>query len=433
MNGANGLFIAGALTAAALFGGDAAIATPLDQVRPAVLVVTAHGVSTTLGNVPVESKGTGFYINPQGYVVTSYHLITDLGNVDPTNITFDIRGGPHEPKIVPAIVIAASEKQDWLILNAPVADPRLPVLNPARHPMRAIHVGQTAVYAPGFPEGYEYVLTPGVITSFNPPSGGPPLWLTTFPFKKGQSGSPVVLADGRVIGVAKGVDEDAPTFGFIVPVTLIDPGYWDGTDLPDVPDESGNEPARVVAEMSAPPVTQTRQVALEANNEPCAMPQRHTVKWSATPGWRIEPASVVIRAPINVVADNAAATVEGADTDNIVVGITLSNVGICAEFLGMPLQRDIAASYHGVLEYKEIPINAPLRLVKVAEIVATPGAALSVPVSNAWQLLYSIVRGNGERLYFRPRPTELSVQDNRIVIDVQKILTRVLLNEVSPP
>ena len=48
------------------------------EIRKSIVIVKASGVSTTLGNQRLYAWGSGFFIDEQGGILTSYHLVEQL-------------------------------------------------------------------------------------------------------------------------------------------------------------------------------------------------------------------------------------------------------------------------------------------------------------------------------------------------------------------
>jgi S1-C subfamily serine protease len=192
-------------------------------IKLAVVTVVAKGTDPTQGNKEVAVQGTGFFISKEGYLVTSYHLKTKLGQaVDDGTVIYEVSFGPNDR--VQAAEVYTIKTNDILVLFASIGDRDVPVFQ--RGTRNGISLATTAIYVAGYPEGYQYSVRPGAITSFGliEPI---PAWQTNFSFKEGQSGSPVFKADTTVVAVVRGNDHDAASFGIVVPVRPIPAEYWD--------------------------------------------------------------------------------------------------------------------------------------------------------------------------------------------------------------
>jgi S1-C subfamily serine protease len=197
----------------------------LAGIKNAVVIVVAKGTDPTKGNISVASRGTGFFISKEGYLVTSYHLVTALGDVAPDTVSYEIHFGTGQnDAIVSAAIAWPLPQDDLLVLFASLAERDVAVLQ--RGDRAGINIGTTPVYSAGYPQGWQYSLTPGVITSFGLVDPIP-AWATSLTFKEGQSGSPILRANRTVIAVARGNDADATSIGVVIPVRPIPREYWD--------------------------------------------------------------------------------------------------------------------------------------------------------------------------------------------------------------
>lgn len=196
----------------------------LAPIKAAVVMVVASGTATS-DHAPRAQQGTGFYISKDGYLVTSYHLRTNLGPVEEGTVRYQIHGrGSQGDYFVSAAPEWWSETHDLLVLYASVADRDVPILR--RGTRDGIEPAKTVVYSAGYPEGYLLIVDEGKIKAFGV-IDPIPVWPTNFTFKVGQSGSPICRADTSVFALAKGSDKDAPSNGFIAPVRPIPIQYWD--------------------------------------------------------------------------------------------------------------------------------------------------------------------------------------------------------------
>ncbi len=192
-------------------------------IKSAVVTIVVKGVDTSQGNKSVAVQGTGFFISKEGYLVTSYHLKTKLGQtVDDGTVTYDVYFTPTDH--IQAAEQFALKTSDILVLFTSLGEREVPVFK--RGTRNGISLAITPVYVAGYPEGYQYSLRPGTITSFGL-IDPVPAWQTNFSFKDGQSGSPVFKADTTVVAIVKGNDHDAAEFGIVIPVRPIPAEYWD--------------------------------------------------------------------------------------------------------------------------------------------------------------------------------------------------------------
>jgi serine protease Do len=172
-----------------------------DTVRNGLVFIEMKGI--TDNGVPMGSRGTGFFVSPDGYILTNHHLLEAISKVRPETVEIGIsvwdRKEPPERK---AFVVDARPNLDLMLLKVPRA----------QQPYKALKIGATQ-------DDLSTVLVSGFIYRDNPPSAiykrytdqvtstdGPAgyTWVLNTPAEAGQSGSPVYTSDGTVVGVLKG-------------------------------------------------------------------------------------------------------------------------------------------------------------------------------------------------------------------------------------
>ena len=155
------------------------------QTRPAVyLLVLQDEDGKTVGS------GTGFLVSPDGRLVTNHHVIADAKVI----IAKAENGGLFPIRKVLAIDIP----NDLALLQMDGKDlPYLPLA-----PNGSAEVG-TRIAIIGSPLGLEGSLTEGIVSARRKlPGEKREVLQISAPISKGSSGSPVLDAQGRVVGVA---------------------------------------------------------------------------------------------------------------------------------------------------------------------------------------------------------------------------------------
>ena len=190
-----------------------AIAALTSQVWPSVvqILVTSYGpredlnrgdTSTVVGRQ--RSSGSGFVIDPDGYIVTNAHVVSGAqrvqivlpaGNVDGT-LTSALSGKAYE---LPARIVGITTELDLALLK--VDGQKLPALPLATYSQ--LRQGET-VFAFGSPIGLRNTLTHGLVSAVarqvDPDS--PLIYVQTdAPINPGNSGGPLVNIRGEVVGV----------------------------------------------------------------------------------------------------------------------------------------------------------------------------------------------------------------------------------------
>jgi serine protease Do len=139
----------------------------------------------------VTSLGSGFVIDPSGFVVTNLHVIADADQ-----ITVTLNDGTS----LPARVVGRDDKTDLALLK----------INP-RHPLPAAHFGDSDharigdwVIAIGNPFGLGSTVTAGIVSARNRNIEAGPydeFIQTDAPINRGNSGGPLFDMGGNVIGI----------------------------------------------------------------------------------------------------------------------------------------------------------------------------------------------------------------------------------------
>ena len=167
----------------------------LEEVQQAVVRIEAVGVfkDPSEGMLMEAGSGSGFLVDPAGYVVTNNHVVTGAAFF---HVYVD---GRDEP--VNARVLGVSECADLAVID--LQGDGYPYLSWSTSPLK---VGLD-VYAAGFPLGDpEYTLTRGILAKAR--ADGESDWASVdgvvqhdAVIDHGNSGGPLVTAEGQVVGV----------------------------------------------------------------------------------------------------------------------------------------------------------------------------------------------------------------------------------------
>ncbi len=161
----------------------------------------------------VTSLGSGFIIDPGGYIVTNNHVIEDS-----EQITVSLQDGTQ----MPAKVVGRDIKTDLALLKvAP------------RKPLPATHFGDSDkarigdwVIAIGDPFGIGSTVTAGIVSARNRNINAGPyddFIQTDAPINRGNSGGPLFDMDGNVIGINSAIfspSGGSVGIGFAIPANL---------------------------------------------------------------------------------------------------------------------------------------------------------------------------------------------------------------------
>ena len=202
----------------ALGGADPVAAAPNhDAVKPATVFLHARGQVRSGPNAGqfVDSRATGFLVSEDGLVMTVYHLIKKLGDVEPATVTIEARVGSKTATKTNAWIVDAKITTDLMLLKLASTGPHPRVILGSAQD----HDQTQQVFTYGFPSAINVadLTQPGTIESRSGPGGF--LWTTGMDFVAGQSGSPVYDEEGLVIGVVKGTELGK---GYIIPIGFAD-------------------------------------------------------------------------------------------------------------------------------------------------------------------------------------------------------------------
>lgn len=197
-------------------------------VRNAPGVVYVRAAVSKRGPIPLAtglrpkgaiSTGSGFVIDSNGEVLTSYDVIA---GADPDN---GIKVGMSDDEMVPAVVLRTDTQEDLAVLRVNAGS--MPHVKPLElGDSSTVRVGDPAL-ALGNPFGGDRTLTSGIVSALQrelpTPAGGTitNVMQTQMPVYPGNSGGPLLDADGRVIGVDSQLDSGGGTrIPFAVPIDL---------------------------------------------------------------------------------------------------------------------------------------------------------------------------------------------------------------------
>ncbi len=148
--------------------------------------------------------GSGFVIDPSGYIVTNAHVVKGAQRVQvvlpPANADGSVDAAlSTRTTIVPARIIGASSEIDLAVIKVDTGN--LPAL--ALGTYRKLAQGEI-VFAFGSPGGLRNTVTMGVVSAVarQTEPDSPMIYIQTdAPINPGNSGGPLVNVDGEVVGV----------------------------------------------------------------------------------------------------------------------------------------------------------------------------------------------------------------------------------------
>ncbi len=187
------------------------------KAKPSVVSIrgekTVPGPQTGANEAPrrVNGMGTGVVIDPRGYILTNYHVVDGVREIQVT--TSDSK------KYVGSMVARDAETDLAVIKITPAEKMEVIALGTSSDLMQ----GETVV-AVGNAFGYDFTVTRGIVSALhravqiNDAQYYDDLIQTDAPINPGNSGGPLLNIDGEMIGVNVAVRAGAQGIGFAIPV-----------------------------------------------------------------------------------------------------------------------------------------------------------------------------------------------------------------------
>jgi serine protease Do len=192
--------------------------------KPAVVEILAYDKQNQL-----LKTGTGFFISPNGVLLTNYHVISDAASVIAKT---------HDQEVYSLkSILAFSETSDvaeleFLAKNRPFLS--LGFASKAVEGQRVLVIGN--------PEGLEGTVSDGIISAFR---GGGTLIQITAPISPGSSGSPVLDESGNVIGIATRIFKEGQNLNFAISAEAIRKAIQKSSPEPWLLDPVASKPSDI--------------------------------------------------------------------------------------------------------------------------------------------------------------------------------------------
>ena len=187
------------------------------QASPAVanILTKATEYDFFMDPVPVEGAGSGFVIDPRGYILTNFHVVQEAQSIEV------VLGDQSR---YPAKFIGADQRNDVALIKIDPKGKQLATL--PLGDSGTLQVGQK-VLAIGNPFGFQSTLTTGVVSALGRTVQTSQ---TTFideaiqtdaAINRGNSGGPLINSHGEVIGINSAIYTPSGTtagIGFAIPI-----------------------------------------------------------------------------------------------------------------------------------------------------------------------------------------------------------------------
>jgi S1-C subfamily serine protease len=188
------------------------------QAAPAVanIVTRTLEYDVFMEPVPVEGAGSGFVIDPRGYILTNFHVVQGAQAIA---VTLGDRSH-YDAKF-----IGADERNDIALVKIDPKDRKLPALTMGDSD--SLQVGQR-VLAIGNPFGFQSTLTTGVVGALGRTVQTSQTTIidgaiqTDAAINQGNSGGPLLNSHGEVIGINSAIYTPSGTtagIGFAIPIS----------------------------------------------------------------------------------------------------------------------------------------------------------------------------------------------------------------------
>lgn len=184
-------------------------------VKPSVVQVSVEGIkvdraTNTLREV--RASGSGFAVSP-GQVVTNYHVIEFAQRITVTTT---------QGQSVPARIVGTAPEFDLALLSVPLTSDALPSL--VFHAGTPVRAGQTVLVL-SFPFGLQSSVSRGIVSGLGRELPGLDVGPNVIQFdatlNPGQSGGPLLDADGHLLGVTTAKLHGAEAVGFAIPTEVL--------------------------------------------------------------------------------------------------------------------------------------------------------------------------------------------------------------------
>lgn len=172
----------------------------IEQAKPSVVVILDGVDERTI-------LGSGFFINPEGFIVTNFHVIEKSQRVF-VKI--------YDEQIHPVEVLHMNADLDIAILYVSLIN--LPTLRLGNS--NNIKDGEDII-AIGAPMGLDYSVTSGIIGNPSRIINEKSYIQISVPIFPGNSGGPLINDNGEVIGVNTFMLEDTQGIGFAIPINEV--------------------------------------------------------------------------------------------------------------------------------------------------------------------------------------------------------------------
>ena len=190
-----------------------------------------------------EGLGSGFFVNPDGYLITNFHVIE--GETEISVEVYSRENDQLDRETYKQVrIIAINKFHDLALLH--IEDKNAPKFKYVTlGSADALNVGDS-VFAIGSPLGLERTMTEGILSTKTREMEGELYLQTTAQINPGNSGGPLFNLNGEVVGVTNMKILFGEGLGFAIPVELVK-NFLDHRDAFAYSSDNPNNPYRYLA------------------------------------------------------------------------------------------------------------------------------------------------------------------------------------------
>ncbi|HTV40494.1 MAG TPA: trypsin-like peptidase domain-containing protein [Candidatus Sulfotelmatobacter sp.] len=201
-----------------------------------------------------EGLGSGFFVNPDGYLITNFHVIEGETEISVEVYSQDSNGQLDRDTYKQVRIVAINKFHDLALLHIEDKDaPKFKYVTLGSSDV--LNVGDQ-VFAVGSPMGLERTVTEGILSTKTRELEGELYLQTTAQINPGNSGGPLFNLAGEVVGVTNMKIMFGEGLGFAIPVELVK-NFLDHRDAFAYSTDNPNNPYRYLA----PPTVTKAKVA----------------------------------------------------------------------------------------------------------------------------------------------------------------------------
>jgi serine protease Do len=190
-----------------------------------------------------EGLGSGFFVNPDGYLITNFHVIEGETEIS-VEVYSQVNGQLDRETYKQVRIVAINKFHDLALLH--IEDKNAPKFKYVTlGSSDVLNVGDS-VFAIGSPLGLERTMTEGILSTKTRELEGELYLQTTAQINPGNSGGPLFNLAGEVVGVTNMKILFGEGLGFAIPVELVK-NFLDHRDAFAYSTDNPNNPYRYLA------------------------------------------------------------------------------------------------------------------------------------------------------------------------------------------